>query len=154
MEFTFDDIIKKLEIDKKYVEFLKNMETPLSNEALTRYILALDNAHNQLVKDMIDDCVKDVETAQKMLLNWLKKEYGKFIVDYEKKCIYTGILTSYEDEDELYNDLLNPNIKWNVTFDDSYGSNCEVLQFENGENYIILMELIITMWKTFLKQVK
>lgn len=75
----------------------------------------------------------------------MKKEYGKFIVDYEKKCIYTGILTSYEDEDELYNDLLNPNIKWNVTFDDSYGSNCEVLQFENGENYIILMELIITM---------
>lgn len=69
MEFTFDDIIKKLEIDKKYVEFLKNMETPLSNEALTRYILALDNAHNQLVKDMIDDCVKDVETAKKAIFN-------------------------------------------------------------------------------------
>ena len=69
MEFTFDDIIKKLEIDKKYVEFLKNMETPLSNEALTRYILALNNAHNQLVKDMIDDCVKDVEAAKRVVIN-------------------------------------------------------------------------------------
>lgn len=69
MKFTFDDILKKLEIDKKYVEFLKNMETPLSNEALTRYILALNNAHNQLVKDMIDDCVKDVEMVQKTAVN-------------------------------------------------------------------------------------
>ena len=69
MKFTFDDILKKLEIDKRYVEFLKKMETPLSNEALTRYILSLNNAHNQLVKDMIDDCVKDVEMANKMILN-------------------------------------------------------------------------------------
>lgn len=69
MKFTFDDILKKLEIDKRYVEFLKNMETPLSNEALTRYILALNNAHNQLVKDMIDDCVKDVEMVRKMAVN-------------------------------------------------------------------------------------
>lgn len=69
MKFTFDDILKKLEIDKRYVEFLKNMETPLSNEALTRYILSLNNAHNQLVKDMIDDCVKDVEAAKRVVIN-------------------------------------------------------------------------------------
>ena len=68
-----------------------------------------------------------------------KKEYCKFIVDDENKCIYTGIYTSYEDEDELYNDLMNPNIKWNVItfeFDYSPESNCEVLCFENDENYI------------------
>lgn len=69
MTFTFDDIIKKLEINKKYVEFLKNMETPLSSEALTRYIVALDDAHNQLVNDMIEDCVRDVEMAKKMTVN-------------------------------------------------------------------------------------
>ena len=69
MKITFDDIIKKIEIDKRYVEFLKKMETPLSNRTLTRYIVALDNAHNQLVKDMIDDCVKDVETAKKAIFN-------------------------------------------------------------------------------------
>ena len=69
MEFTFDDIVKKMEIDKNYVEFLKKMGTPLSNKTLTRYIVAIDDAHNQFVKDMIDDCVKDVEMVQKMTVN-------------------------------------------------------------------------------------
>ena len=69
MKITFDDIIKKIEIDKRYVEFLKKMKTPLSNRTLTRYIVAIDEAHNQLVKDMIDDCVKDVEMAQKTAVN-------------------------------------------------------------------------------------
>ena len=65
MEITFDDILEKLESCKSYVEFLKNMETPLSNNTLTRYITAIDDAHNQLTKDMIKDCVKDVETNSK-----------------------------------------------------------------------------------------
>lgn len=69
MTFTFDDIVKKLENDKNYVEFLKRMKTPLSNNTLTRYLVALDNAHNQLVKDMINDCVKDVEAVQKKVAN-------------------------------------------------------------------------------------
>ena len=65
------------------------------------------------------------------------KEFCRFIVDYDKKyCIYTGISTSYEDGDVLYNDLLNPNIKWNVTFDYSFEADGEVLQFENGEQYV------------------
>ena len=65
MEITFDDILEKLESCKSYVEFLKNMETPLSNNTLTRYISAIDNVHNQLIKDMIKDCVKDVEINSK-----------------------------------------------------------------------------------------
>ena len=69
MKITFDDIIKKIENDKRYVEFLKKMKTPLSNRTLTRYIVAIDEAHNQLVKDMIDDCVKDVEMVRKMAVN-------------------------------------------------------------------------------------
>ena len=65
MEITFDDILEKLESCKSYVEFLKNMETPLSNNTLTWYITAIDNAHNQLIKDMIKDCVEDVEINSK-----------------------------------------------------------------------------------------
>ena len=62
------------------------------------------------------------------------KEFCRYIVDYDKKyCIYNGIYTSYEDGDVLYNDLLNPNIKWSVTFE----ANCEALWFENGENYVV-----------------
>lgn len=60
------------------------------------------------------------------------KEYCRFIVDYENKRIYIGISTSYEDGDVLYNDLLNLNIKWNVTFE----ADDEVLQFENREQYV------------------
>lgn len=60
------------------------------------------------------------------------KEYCRFIVDYENKCIYIGISTSYEDGDVLYNDLLNLNIKWNVTFE----ADNEVLQFKNREQYV------------------
>lgn len=69
MAFTFDDILKKLEIDKKYIEFLKKMETPLSDKTLTQYIVAIDDAHNQLVNNMIEDCVKDVEMAKKVVAN-------------------------------------------------------------------------------------
>ena len=64
------------------------------------------------------------------------KEYCKFIVDYENKGIYAGSYTSYEDGDTLYNDLINPNVKWNVKFYYSVGSDCEVLLFENDENYV------------------
>ena len=64
------------------------------------------------------------------------KEFCRFIVEYEFKRIYTGIYTSYEDGDALYNDLLNPNIKWNVTWDYSFEADGEVLQFENGEQYV------------------
>ena len=64
------------------------------------------------------------------------KEFCRFIVDYENKGIYTGISTSYEDGGILYQDLLNPGIKWNVTFDYSFEDNSEVLQFENGEQYV------------------
>lgn len=64
------------------------------------------------------------------------KEFCRFIVDYEKKGIYSGYYTSYEDGDALYNDLLNPDIKWDVTFDYSFEADGEVLQFENGNNYV------------------
>lgn len=64
------------------------------------------------------------------------KEFCRFIVEYENKGIYTGSYTSYEDGDALYNDLLNPNVKWDVTFDYSFEDDCEVLQFENGNNYV------------------
>ena len=58
------------------------------------------------------------------------KEFCRFIVEYVNKGIYTGNYTSYEDGDILYQDLLNPDIKWNVTFDYSFEDDCE-----NGNNY-------------------
>ena len=64
------------------------------------------------------------------------KEYCRFIVDYQNKGIYDGSYTSYEDGDALYNDLINPNLKWDVTFDYSFEDDCEVLQFENGNNFV------------------
>lgn len=79
-------------------------------------------------KELIDFFCKDADEGN--------KEYCKFIIDYENKGIYTGTYTSYEDGDSLYNDLLNPNIKWDVTFNYSIGSCCEILLFENTENWI------------------
>ena len=60
------------------------------------------------------------------------KEYCRFVVEFENKGIYNGSDTSYEDGDILYRDLLNPNMKWKVTFD----KRSELLLFENGENYV------------------
>ena len=84
-------------------------------------------------KELMDFFCKDAVEG-----NIDRKEFCSFIVDYENKCIYTGYYTSYEDGDALYNDLLNPNVKWDVTFDYSFEDDCEVLQFENGNNYIEL----------------
>jgi len=64
------------------------------------------------------------------------KEFCRFIVEYVNKGIYTGSYTSYEDGNILYQDLLNPDIKWNVTFDYSFEAVGEVLQFENGKQYV------------------
>ena len=82
-------------------------------------------------KELMDFFCKDAVEG-----NIDRKEFCRFIVDYENKCIYTGYYTSHEDGDALYNDLLNPNVKWDVTFDYSFEDDCEVLQFENGENYV------------------
>lgn len=82
-------------------------------------------------KELMDFFCKDAVEG-----NIDNKEFCRFIVDYENKGIYTGSYTSYEDGDVLYNDLLNLNIKWNVTFDYSFEDDCEILQFENGNNYV------------------
>lgn len=82
------------------------------------------------------------------------KEYCRFIVDYENKGIYTGIYTSYEDGDVLYNDLLNSNIKWNVTWDYSFEADTEVLEFENGEQYVEFDEFEYDEVKDFFKTKK
>lgn len=94
-------------------------------------------------KELIDFFCKDAVEGN--------KEYCRFIVDYESKNIYTGTYTSYEDGDVLYNDLLNPNIKWNVTFEYSFGSGYEVLQFVNGEQYIEFDEVDYNDVKNFFK---
>lgn len=58
------------------------------------------------------------------------KGYCEFIVEDDR--IYCGAFTSYNDGEILYHDLLNPNIKWNVTFDKFN----KLLRFENGNNYV------------------
>jgi hypothetical protein len=82
-------------------------------------------------KELMDFFCKDAVEG-----NIDNKEFCRFIVDYENKDIYTESYTSYEDGDALYNDLINPNVKWDVTFDYSFEDDCEVLQFENGNNYV------------------
>lgn len=69
MKPTFDDIIKKLETYKEYVEFLKSTEAPLSDETMISYMAEMELAHHNLVKDMIDDCVKDVEHIMRLQYN-------------------------------------------------------------------------------------
>lgn len=97
------------------------------------------NGGNELMNFFCKDAVED------------NKEYCKFIVDYENKGIYTGIYTSYEDGDLLYNDLMNPNIKWNVTWDYSFEADTEVLEFENGEQYVEFDKLEYNDVKDFFK---
>lgn len=60
------------------------------------------------------------------------KEYCRYVVNFENKSLYNGSYTSYEDGDILYDDLLNPNIKWNVTFD----KHSKLLLFKNGDKYV------------------
>lgn len=64
------------------------------------------------------------------------KEYCSFIIDFENYGIYTGTYTSFEDGDSLYNDLLNPTIKWKVIYDNPFEAGCKILEFENGEQYV------------------
>ena len=69
MKPTFDDIIKKLETYKEYVEFLKSTEVPLSDETMISYMAEMELAHHHLVKGMIDDCVKYVEHIMRLQYN-------------------------------------------------------------------------------------
>lgn len=67
----------------------------------------------------------------------LKAFYKYFIMSIKDNWYWNHfVYTTYKDMQILLRDLLDPNMKWNVTFDYPWEAGCEVLHFETDKNCI------------------